>query len=262
VNKKPLIFVTNDDGIDAPGIAALIEVAKKFGRVFVIAPSKPQSGVSHAITIREPVFTEKVDLYPGIEAHKCSGTPVDCVKFGITKLLGVKPDLVVSGINHGSNASINVLYSGTIAAAMEGIIEGVPSVGFSFNRWEPTDDLELCKMVAGQVISAVLNDPLPEGILLNVNIPDIPAEEFKGIKICRQAKAYWLEEYIEVSSTNGHNCFMLAGEFLTNDDRDNTDLWALANNYASVVPIKLDITAHSVIPTLLNMEKLTNNPDG
>ena len=256
MKENPLIFVTNDDGIDAPGIAALIEVAKKFGRVFVIAPSRPQSGVSHAITIREPVFTEKVDLYPGIEAHKCSGTPVDCVKFGITQLLKVKPDLVISGINHGSNASINVLYSGTIAAAMEGIIEGVPSIGFSFNRWEPTEELDLCKMVAGQVIRSVLNDPLPEGILLNVNIPDISLDKFKGIKICRQAKAYWQEQYVEVSSTNGHNSFMLAGEFLTNDDSNDTDLWALTNNYASVVPIKLDITAHSVIPTLLNMEHI------
>ena len=191
MKENPLIFVTNDDGIDAPGIAALIEVAKKFGRVFVIAPSRPQSGVSHAITIREPVYTEKVDLYPGTEAHKCSGTPVDCVKFGITQLLRVKPDLVISGINHGSNASINVLYSGTIAAAMEGILEGVPSIGFSFNRWEPTNELELCKMVAEQVIRSVLNDPLPEGILLNVNIPDTSNDKFKGIKICRQAKAYW-----------------------------------------------------------------------
>jgi 5'-nucleotidase len=254
VNKNPLIFVTNDDGIDAPGIAALIEVAKKFGRVFVIAPSKPMSGVSHALTIREPVYTEKVDLYPGTEAHKCSGTPVDCVKFGITQLLKVKPDLVVSGINHGSNASINVLYSGTLAAAMEGIIEGVPSIGFSFNKWDHTDELDLCKKVVEQVISYVLNDPLPEGILLNVNIPDITDEEYKGIKVCRQAKAFWQEQYIEVDSTNGHTCFMLAGEFLTNDDSDDTDLWALANNYASVVPITLDVTAHSVIPTLINLE--------
>jgi 5'-nucleotidase len=256
VNKNPLIFVTNDDGIDAPGIAALIEVAKKFGRVFVIAPSRPQSGVSHAITIREPVYTETVDFYPGTEAYKCSGTPVDCVKFGITKLLASKPDLVLSGINHGSNASINVLYSGTLAAAMEGIIEGVPSVGFSFNKWEPTHDLDLCKLVVEKVVKSVLQDPLPEGILLNVNIPDIPLLEYRGIKVCRQAKAYWQEQYVEVSSTNGHKCFMLAGEFLTNDDSDDTDLWALANNYASVVPIKLDITAHKVIPSLQNLEKI------
>lgn len=256
MKENPLIFVTNDDGIEAPGIAALVDVAKIFGRVFVIAPSRPMSGVSHAITIREPVYTEKVDIYPGTEAHKCSGTPVDCVKFGITQLLKVKPDLVISGINHGSNASINVLYSGTLAAAMEGIIEGVPSIGFSFNRWEPTDELDLCKMVAEQVIRSVLNNPLPEGILLNVNIPDVLGDKFKGIKICRQAKAYWQEQYVEVNSTNGHTSFMLAGEFLTNDDSNDTDLWALTNNYASVVPIKLDITAHSVIPILLNLENI------
>lgn len=256
MNNNPLIFVTNDDGIDAPGIAALIEVAKKIGRVFVIAPSRPQSGVSHAITIREPIYTEKVDLYPGTEAYKCSGTPVDCVKFGITQILKGKPDLVISGINHGSNASINVLYSGTIAAAMEGVIEGVPSIGFSFNRWEPTDQLDLCKLVAEQVIRSVLNNPLPEGILLNVNIPDTTPEEFKGIKICRQAKAYWQEQYVEVKGTDCNNCYMLAGEFLTNDDSNDTDLWALANNYASVVPVKMDISAHDIIPTLLHMEKL------
>jgi 5'-nucleotidase len=253
---KPTILVTNDDSIYAPGLAALVEVMIKLGNVVVVAPSEPMSGVGHAITIREPIIIKKSQQFNGIPSYMCKGTPVDCVKFGMVEVLKFKPDLVVAGINHGSNASINALYSGTISAAMEGALEGVASIGFSVTNWEETVDMKLSQIIAEKVTAAVLANPLPPGLMLNVNIPDIPMADFRGIKICRQAVSYWKEQFVEEKAPDGERAYWLRGDFVVDDARTDTDLWALENNFASIVPTQFDLTAHHAIPMLLNFEKL------
>ena len=212
---KPKILVTNDDGITSNGILALIETAAQFGEVTVVAPDKPMSGVGHSITMRNPIYAEEVFLFKGISAWKCSGTPVDCVKFALAKIMKGKPDLVVSGINHGSNASINALYSGTVAAALEGCIEGISSLAFSLTAWEENADLTLCRKVAAHVIGKTLENELPRSVMLNVNVPELDLPDFKGIRICKQAKVYWHEKFIEDVDQHGNKVFWLSGRFFS-----------------------------------------------
>jgi 5'-nucleotidase len=251
MTKKPLILVTNDDGITSPGIRALIEVVKEFGDVAVIAPDKAQSGMGHAITINSTLRINKSNYYGVGHEYTCSGTPVDCVKFAVNKILHRKPDLCVSGINHGSNASISVIYSGTMSAAVECAIERIPSVGFSLCNHSIDADFSASKIIVKTIVSTVLKHTVPEWTCLNVNIPRLGIDEIEGIRVCRQAKANWIEELEERKDPNGNNYYWLTGEF-QNFEKGNkeTDSWALDNGYVSVVPVQFDMTAHAAIPII------------
>jgi 5'-nucleotidase len=249
--KKPLILVTNDDGITAPGITVLVEIMKTLGDIVVIAPDKPQSGMGHAITINSTLRINKVNIY-GVKAeYSCTGTPVDCVKIAVNKLLKRKPDLCVSGINHGSNMSINVIYSGTMSAAVEGAIEGIPSIGFSLCDHDINADFSASKKYVKLIAQKVLEKGLPKDVCLNVNIPQSKKDEIKGIKICRQARANWVEELDERFDPSGKPYFWLTGKFENYDKgHKDTDVWALDNNYVSIVPVQFDMTAHHAIKEL------------
>ncbi|MFC3562209.1 5'/3'-nucleotidase SurE [Pedobacter jamesrossensis] len=249
LSTKPNILVVNDDGITATGIKNLMEVMQEIGNVVVVAPDSPQSGMGHAITIGKPIRFDNVDLYPGIEMYKCSGTPVDCVKIAVNKIFkGKKPDLCVSGINHGLNNSINVLYSGTMSAAVEGAIEKIPSIGFSMDDFAADADFSHTKKFIKNIAEQVLANGLPEGTLLNVNFPK--GDKLKGIKICRQANAKWMEEFDERKDPYNRPYYWLTGVFENFDNGEDTDVWALEHGYVSIVPVQFDLTAHHAIQTL------------
>jgi 5'-nucleotidase len=255
MTQKPLILITNDDGIHAPGISALVEVAMKFGDVFVVAPDKPQSGMGHAITINSTIRVHKSNAYPGAEAWSCSGTPVDCVKMAVNKLLPRKPTLCLSGINHGANHSINIIYSGTMSAAMEGAIEGIPSIGFSLLDYSIEADFSASKVYCEKIIEFTLKHGMGEGVCLNVNIPKLHVDEIKGIQVCRQARGTWEEELDERTDPSGRNYYWLTGKFKNFEtNAKDTDVFALENGFVSVVPSQFDMTAHHAIPKL---EKLS-----
>lgn len=247
---RPLIFITNDDSVHAKGIAALVDAARSFGEVVVIAPDKPQSGMGHAITINHPLRLEKSDLFHGIDAYACSGTPVDCVKLGVYEVLHRKPDLVLSGINHGANSSTNVLYSGTMSAAVEGAMEHIPSIGFSYCDYDSDADFSAAQWVASQLIPKVLKQGLPTGVCLNVNIPKLPVSELQGIKVCRQAYAFWEDRFDKRSDQFGRPYYWLTGTFDEREDATDTDLFFLDEGYATVVPTQFDLTAHQTIQSL------------
>jgi 5'-nucleotidase len=247
---KPLILVTNDDGITAAGLKALVNAMSSIGKVLVVAPDSPQSGMGHAITIHDPIRLYKADVFNGIDAYECTGTPVDCVKLAVNKILERKPDLCVSGINHGSNSSINVIYSGTMSAAMEGAIEGIPSIGFSLCNYAHDANFSAAAHYAKLIALQTLQNKMPQNLLLNVNIPDATVEEIKGIKICRQAIAKWKEEFDERLDPGKKKYYWLTGKFVNPDKGEDTDEWALQNNFVSIVPVQFDFTAHHVIPAL------------
>lgn len=245
---KPLILVTNDDGITAPGIAALVEVMKTLGDVVIVAPDKAQSGMGHAITINSTLRIQKSTIYGVKEEYSCTGTPVDCVKVAVNKILPRKPDLCVSGINHGANMSINVIYSGTMSAAVEGAIESIPSIGFSLLDYSIEADFTASKKIVKTIAQKVLKSGLPKDVCLNVNIPKLNYDLIKGIKVCRQARANWIEEFDERVDPSGRPYFWLTGKFDNYDaGKKDTDVWALENNYVSVVPTQFDMTAHTAI---------------
>ncbi len=245
---KPLILVCNDDGITAPGIRALVEVVQEFGEVMVVAPDSPQSGQGHSITLADPLRLKPVKSFDGIEAFKCSGTPADCIKIAKHFVLkGRKADLCVSGINHGSNSSINIVYSGTMGAAMEAAIEGIPSIGFSFLDYAHEADMEVCKPYVREIVKDALENGLGGSQLLNVNIPALPAAEIKGIKYCRQANGKWVETYLEKEDPYGKPYYWLTGEYVYKDAGEETDIWALENGYVSVVPSKFDLTDYEAL---------------
>lgn len=247
---KPLILVVNDDGITAPGIRALVEAVRPLGDVVVVAPDSPQSGMGHAITINKPLRLHQVDIFDGITSYHCSGTPADCVKIAVDKVMHRHPDLCVSGINHGSNSSINVLYSGTMSAAVEACLEGIPSVGFSLCDYRQEADFSAAAHYARLVSQQILANGLPKATLLNVNIPQLSLERIQGVKICRQAVAKWEEEFIERQDPYGRNYYWLSGNFVNHDHGTDTDEWALANGYVSIVPVQYDLTAHHGIAHL------------
>lgn len=245
---KPLILVVNDDGVTAPGIRALANAVKDLGEVVVVAPDSAQSGMGHAITINKPLRLTEVHNFEGIKAYQCSGTPVDCVKLAVDKVLHRQPDLCVSGINHGSNSSINVIYSGTMSAAVEASLEGIPSVGFSLCDYSHEADFTAAAYYARFVAESILKYGIPEKTLLNVNIPKLPLNKIGGLKIARQAVAKWEEEYLERKDPMGRPYYWLTGKFVNYDHGQDTDEWALANGYVSVVPVQYDLTAHHAIP--------------
>ncbi len=255
MQEKPLILVTNDDGISAPGILHLANIAKQFGDVYVIAPDKPQSGMGHAITINSTLRIQKTNFHNGVVSeYSCTGTPVDCVKMAVNKLLGRKPDLVLSGINHGSNSSINVIYSGTMSAAIEGSLEGASSIGFSLADYGIDADFSATTPFIEKIITSCLKNELPKGVCLNVNFPKLKSEEIAGLKICRQAKANWVEEFEERQDPYGRSYYWLTGKFVNFEpEATDTDEWALKNSYVSVVPIMHDLTAHQYINHLKNV---------
>ena len=249
--KRPLILVTNDDGINAPGIRTLISVIKDIGDVIVVAPDSPQSGMGHAITINSTLHSSKITPKNSeIIEYSCSGTPADCVKLAINELMPRKPDLCVSGINHGSNSSINVIYSGTMSAAIEAGIEGVPAIGFSLLDYSWNADFSQSKDFIKKITLNALNNGIPKGVVLNVNIPAVNKSDIKGVKICRQAKAYWVEEFDKRKNPLGQEYYWLTGKFVNKDQGEDTDEWALKNNYISIVPVEFDLTAHHAIQGL------------
>ena len=248
---NPLILVTNDDGITAPGIRALISVMSEIGTVVVVAPDKPQSAMGHAITLNSTLFINKVSLENAIVTeYSCSGTPVDCVKLAVNEILHQKPDLCVSGINHGSNSSINVIYSGTMSAAVEAGIEGIPAIGFSLLDYDWNADFDAIKPSIKKITLEVLEKGMPENVVFNVNFPKLKENEIKGIKICRQAKAIWMEKFDKRITPQGKDYYWLTGEFVNQDKGEDTDEWALENGYISVVPVQFDLTAHHTIQQL------------
>lgn len=241
---KPVILIVNDDGVTAPGIRSLIEAVHDLGEVIVVAPDSPQSGMGHAITIGKPLRLDEVNIFDDLEvkAWQSSGTPVDCVKLAHDVILHRKPDICLSGINHGSNASINVIYSGTMSAAMEAAVEGIPSAGFSLMDFNFDADFSLAKKVVREVTQRMLAERMPEHFLLNVNIPKVSEADFKGIKICRQADAKWTENFDKRKDPRGRDYYWMTGKFINRDRGEDTDIEALNEGYASIVPVRIDFT--------------------
>ncbi len=240
--EKPVILVTNDDGITSPGIKALVDCVKDLGKVVVVAPDKAQSGMGHAITIGHPLRMHPYHAFKDVEAWQCSGTPVDCVKLAVDKVLHRKPHICLSGINHGANHSINVIYSGTMSAALEASIERIPSIGFSLLDYSIEADFTGAQKFARQLVQQILYKKMDNHFCLNVNIPAAPAELLKGIKICRQAYAKYQEKFDDRKDPHGKNYYWLTGEFVNFDKGRDTDVWALEHNYVSVVPVQFDLT--------------------
>ncbi|MCG2793836.1 MAG: 5'/3'-nucleotidase SurE [Weeksellaceae bacterium] len=247
---KPLILVTNDDGIIAPGIRKLVNIVNQIGEVIVVAPNSPQSGKGHAITINSTLSFEELHLDGPQKDFSCSGTPVDCVKMALDKILPRRPDLVVSGINHGANSSINVIYSGTMSAAVEAGVEGLQSIGFSLAdlKWEA--DFDQSEDFVKDIILKTLENPMPKGVVLNVNIPNLKKDEIKGIKVCKQANAKWEESFDERTNPHGKKYYWLTGYFNNMDESEDADETALANGFISIVPVKFDLTAYEYMDGL------------
>ena len=249
---KPLILVSNDDGITSRGIYHLVQVMKELGDVLVVAPNSPQSGMGHAITVGDTLRLDESFVFEGVKAYECSGTPADCVKMARHFVLrgNRQPDIVVSGINHGSNTSISVLYSGTMSAAIEGAIEDTPAIGFSLCDYSSEADFTHTLPYIKKITKQVLDKKLPSGVALNVNFPPKRNENLKGIRICRQANAKWVEEFDQRFDPNGRRYFWMTGNFANFDKGEDNDEWAIANNFVSVVPCQFDLTAHHAIPAL------------
>jgi len=251
MKRERLILVTNDDGIEAKGLKSLIEMVREFGKVIVVAPEESQSGMSHAITMKYPLRIRTVKNEEGLEIYSCNGTPVDCVKLALHMLLGRKPDMLVSGINHGTNASVSIVYSGTMAAAIEGGINKVPSIGFSLLDYSADADFEAAGIYVRRIIEKVFMNGIEKGICLNVNIPVGKENELKGIKVCRQTDGYWQEEFDKRIDPGKREYYWLTGYFNNSEPfADDTDEWALKNKFVSVVPIRVDFTSYSRIEEL------------
>ena len=248
---RPLILVSNDDGITSKGIKVLVDAMAELGDVFVVAPDSPQSGMGHAITIGSPLRLTETRIFDNARSYKCSGTPADCVKLAKFHLLkDRRPDLVVSGINHGSNTSISVLYSGTMSAAVEAAMEGYPAVGFSLCDYDSDADFSHTVPYVQQIARMVLTEGIPKGIALNVNFPPHQHEPLRGIRVCRQAHAKWQEEFDQRTDPYGRKYYWLTGNFVNFDKGDDNDEWAIANNYASLVPCRYDLTDTGAIDYL------------
>lgn len=250
---RSLILITNDDSIYSKGIRSLIDAVKDLGQVVVVAPSLPQSGMGHAVTLKEPIRLTPIQRFDGIlGSFACSGTPVDSVKIARDVILDRKPDICLSGINHGSNSSINIIYSGTMSAAVEAAIEEIPSIGFSLCDHDLDADFEVAKSVARKLTIQMLEHPMTKPSLLNVNIPKVKAENLKGYRVCRQAQAKWVEEFEERKDPRGGHYYWLTGRFVNFDEGHDTDEWALANDYVSIVPIQFDLTNYHNINYIHN----------
>lgn len=250
--KRPLILVTNDDGITSIGIRKLVEIMQTLGEVVVVAPNSPQSGMGHAITIGEPLRLYPTEIFGDVDEYECSGTPADCVKLAKHYVLKDRtPDLVVSGINHGSNSSISILYSGTMSAAIEAAIEGIPAIGFSLCDYRLNASFEHIREYVVSIVQSALSNGIPKGIALNVNFPALSSNPIKGVKVCRQANAKWQEKFDYRKDPYGRGYLWMAGDFVNFDiHKEDTDEWALSQNYVSIVPCHYDLTAYSAIDSI------------
>jgi 5'-nucleotidase len=252
MSKDKVIFLTNDDSYRSKGFAAAIEIARQFGRVIAIAPDTTQSGMSQAITIYNPLYLRKVREEEDVLVYSLNGTPVDCVKMAFDHFFKEeKIDLVISGINHGSNAAVNVLYSGTMGAAIEGAFYDIPSIGLSLTDHDLDADFEGAVHYGTKIVESVLSNEIPKPLCLNVNIPNIPCGEIKGIRLSRQTRGYWREEFYKRTDPHGRDYFWLTGAFSNAEpESQDTDEWALANGYVSVVPVQVDLTAYKQMEQL------------
>ncbi len=252
-SERPLILITNDDGIKAGGLAALVEVAKPFGDIVVVVPNESYSAMSHAITVKHPLYVKEVKRKKGLILYKVNGTPADCIKLAINTLLDRKPDIILSGINHGSNSSVSIHYSGTMGAAREGAINNIPAIGFSLLSHSHDADFSYAKPYVKKVLSHTIATELPTGTFLNVNIPD--GDNLKGVKICRQAKGKWVEELIEREDPRNRKYFWLTGYFKNFEpEATDTDEYALQEGYVSVVPCSIDTTDYQYLNQLKNIQ--------
>lgn len=246
-----LILITNDDGLYAAGLKTLTGVMKEFGKVVVISATESRSAMSQALTVKHPLRVKLLEETDDLRIYACSGTPTDGVKLAVNQLLERTPDLIVSGINHGSNASASVLYSGTMAAALEGCLYGITSAGFSLNSYSPNADFTVCEKYIREICKMVLSEPLPQGVCLNVNFPAVKASEIKGIRVARQARGCWKEEFEKRKDPMGKTYYWLTGKFLNHEpESTDTDEWAMQNGYVSVVPVATDMTAYSFLSEL------------
>ena len=251
---KPLILITNDDGYNAKGLLSLAESVAELGEVVIVAPDRPQSGMGHAITVNEPIRCYETELLEEIKAYCCTGTPVDCIKMGLYILDNRLPDLILSGINHGSNVSTNVLYSGTMAAAVEGALEGIPSIGFSLTTYSSNANFNASKKIVKAITKQVLNNSLKRGVCLNVNIPDVKFELIKGIKVCRQGRAFWDDTFDKRTDPLGKDYYWLTGSFSSKEQSSDTDIHYLKENYVTVVPTQFDMTCYNSVEELKKWE--------
>jgi len=248
---RPLILVSNDDGYKARGIQELSKVAAEYGDVIVVAPVTGQSGMSHAVTMNHPIRLKTVSLNGGFPVYACSGTPADCVKIALNQILDKKPDLIISGINHGSNSSVSLFYSGTVAATIEACMNGITSAAFSVDDHSPEADFRLASQYAGPIIRNLLENGLPASTCLNINFPRIAPEQCKGIRVCRQTRGVWKEEFEKRTDPRGHDYFWLTGEFHNHEPAaEDTDEWAMANNFAAIVPVSVDVTDYRMMDQL------------
>lgn len=245
---KKTILVTNDDGIEAKGLFALIDSVKDLGEVIVVAPLEPQSGMSHAITVKHPLRIKKYKSYKGVPLYSVNGTPVDCVKIAMNRIIKKRPDLILSGINHGRNSATSVLYSGTMGAAIEGSVNQVQAIGFSYDSYKHDANMGHFSEYISRITAKVLDHGLPKSICLNVNMPDVAIHQVKGVKICRQNMGYWVEEYDKRTDPTGKDYFWLTGKYEnTEPQATDTDEWALDNNYISIVPVQIDLTCYKTM---------------
>lgn len=252
---KPRILISNDDGFQAKGLKKLTDLMRQIGDVMVISTEQPMSAQSHSMTIREPLRVNMLEKEEGYVKYVCNGRPVDCIKIGYQYFMTEKPDIVVSGINHGSNASTNVVYSGTMAVAVEACMDGIPAIGFSLDCYKADAYFDHLDEYIVDFTKRILRDGLPAGVCLNVNFPAFSEEKIKGVKVCRQADARWTEKYERRVDPFGHDYFWLTGEFVEQGKNDNTDVKALKDNYVSVVPTKYDWTAYEVVDNFKTWER-------
>lgn len=245
-----LILITNDDGYNSKGIKALINAVKNLGKILIIAPDSPQSGMGHAISVNKPIRCYKTNFFGSVEAYCCTGTPVDCIKMGLYLLKDKKPDLILSGINHGSNVSTNILYSGTMSAAVEGALSGIPSVGYSLTDYSENADFQYSEKIVQIISKKVIKEGLKKGTCLNVNIPNIKENQIKGIKVCRQGRAFWDDTFDHRKDPLGKDYYWLTGSFSSKEQAIDTDINYLENNYVTIVPTQFDMTCHDSVDDL------------
>lgn len=259
MNSEPVIFLTNDDSYLSKGFRAAVALASEFGHVIAIAPDRVQSGMSQAITINSPLFMREVQRDDKVEIYAFSGTPVDCAKIAFDHIFrSRKVDLVLSGINHGSNAAVNVMYSGTMGAAIEGSFYGVPSIGLSLDDHDPDADFEGAVKYGREIIATVLAaaEKLPRPLCLNVNVPRCEAKDIQGIRMCRQTRGFWREEFYARKDPHGRDYYWLTGAFQNMEpDAEDTDEWALSHRYVAVVPVQVDMTDYRMLSEMRDIIK-------
>ncbi len=251
---KPLILITNDDGVASRGLQHLVHLACEFGEVVVLAPDRNASGLSTSITCLRPLHVYLANKEEDVKYYACDGTPADCVKMGFEHFCPRRPNLVLSGINYGSNSSINIIYSGTMGAVLEGCLNGLPSIGFSLLSHSPETSFDPCTPFVRHIIRQVLQTPLPDFTALNVNIPHLPTDKIKGIRVCRQARASWKDSLEKHIDSHGEPFWSMTGRFVCNNPGNDTDEYYLSDGYVSVVPVSPDFTNLQNIPNIKNLE--------